>query len=738
MKIGEDVKAVGYGVLNMLVFALYVWCWLLLLSSPASASPSVEKVLISPLYASSFNTLTCNFVSNESSPTAQYQWYDSCSGIWSSGSATKSSPTTGCSYNCSVNLSNGGSTGFYNSSNLVTVAASCLNPLPFKYCSYNKTNLTYMRATYPNSIYQYNLTYANVSEVPTGYGNQTVFEKGCIFLGGYVGESGANSSYTNPFGGVHYNLIQNATAYGSMNYAATTTDENWGSYDERVTSVGSKYSRFYTNTTFPSGSLVNMTVGVYTLGAGTSTTISIMTNQTDGGGNTTLCSYTNTAAGAGRYQYNCSYTLTETCDDIIINLTSAVATSYGAVWEVVVTKPINGSALIDNIDDFTQSEGALYNFSYLDEETQAKFNLSTNGILNKSDQRIYCSSTVTERNISDQYAATYLIGVKEIPSKIENLLTYDDGSDYYRRMSYCDRYKSHSAYLINTSTSTATLFTFTIDDQSGTGQWEDGQMCLSRYVDTILEEVSCDNWAADYTIQVYLIANREYSINLLSDDCSEEKNIGWITASPADTSKEITVAGMDFNTTTTGILKYASFSVYWDNQSGRINTTFTDADDEVDWFWWGAYDASNDSLMYSDNTTADSYAGTYLAALANNTYYVRALVGTEAGDVFEYVEGGLKKAVDYFNFLRYDGEMLGFEYKTLTLFGSLGVMAVTALMAGPLSVGIAAVLLVIEAFTFSIFGWLPFISNINNTWPLILATGGIIAVFLHYTKGGKG
>lgn len=721
-----------------------VWVLVLavvLLAGVCSGVPTVERVLVSPLYANAFNTLSCVFVSNESSPTASYRWYDSCSGIWVSGTSSKSSLTTGCVYNCSVNLTGGGaSTGFYNASNLVTVAASCLNPLPFRYCSYNLTNVTALLAAYPESSYRH-AVFGDLYAVSNATGNYRYFANGCLFFGGYIPESGVNVTNST----IYVNHLSGKTAYGDINYDLSTTDGNWSTYDERVSIVGSRYSRYYLNNTLPAGSVVYMSIGLYTVGGATTTTVSVMTNQTDGGGNTTLCSYSLTGAAIGRYNYNCSAVLSESSDDIIFNLTSTVATSYGGIWEIM----LGGSNIIpsdvlpqqytlDNIDDFTQSEGALYNFSYLDEETRSFFNLTTTGVLNSSDQRVYCSSTVTERNVSGQVGAYYVIGVKEIPSKIENLLYYDDGSDYYRRMSFCDRYKSFGQYLINTSTHTATLFTFTIDDQSGSGQWEDGMMCISRYLDTVLEDVSCDNWQADNTIPVYLIANREYSLSLISDDCSEERNIGWVTASPADTSKTITISSLSFNTSTSGIIKGASWGAYWDNSSSRVNSTFVDADDEVVSYWWGVYESTNDSLMYSDNTTTDSYLGSYLG-ISNHTYYVKFILETEEGDVFTFIDGNLRKvASGLMDFLDYEGEyFMGLESKTFFLFGSLGAMGVTALMAGPLSVGVAAVLLVVEAFTFSVFGWLPFMSSASTQWPFILASVGIVALLLHYTRGGQ-
>jgi hypothetical protein len=185
------------------------------------------------------------------------------------------------------------------------------------------------------------------------------------------------------------------------------------------------------------------------------------------------------------------------------------------------------------------------------------------------------------------------------------------------------------------------------------------------------------------------------------------------------------------------MIKGASWGVYWDNVSSRVNATFLDTEDEVVSFWWGVYESTNDSLMYSDNTSADAYAGSYVG-LGNHTYYVNMTIETEEGDVWKLTEGNLRKvASGLMDFLDYEGEyFMGLESKTFFLFGSLGAMGVTALMAGPLSVGVAAVLLVIEAFTFSVFGWLPFMSAASTQWPFILATVGIVALLLHYTKSG--
>lgn len=697
----------------------------------ASATPVVYEVVVTPLYANAFNTLTCRYISNDSTATARYRFYDGHDGIFydMGTTATYTSLSTGYEYNCSVNLTDAtGSTGWYNSTNSVTVNASCLTQFPYYYVN-TIGNISF---NYTTDFYVVGGNIERVDDEEVRIENNTY-----IFFGGSLDEGGVTNIYM--WNTENY-MRGDTTDSGNFITNGSDTDEDYANYYYHETPMSTNQYSNYDDLSVPVGTGFQIKTGIYSEVGGITALVAFEFYNA-GGWDVLYTHSTNVVAWDIKTE---NLTTTEEYTRIRIHTSfgAGMGTGNARIYEI---EQLNySSGLVDvtnNLTSFTASnftlDGAFYVFNYLDEETRDIFNFSTGADLNESNLRIYCQSTITEISLDEDYNETYRIGVKEIPLRIETLLEYDDGSDYYRRMVFCDVYDSFDYYVVDAVATTPRLYTFTIQDQSG-GTWDEGHIKLKRYVDTVLDIITGDEWDAAHQAMFYLIDNREYSITLVSDDCGSERNIGWLTTNPADTTLTLTVSGTDFNTTGIGMIyNNLYFNVYWNATSNRTICLFYDEEEETSWFWWGVYYAHNDSLAYSDNTTTHTYTGSYLANPAYE-YYAKIIISHPDGSDHTYLEGGLNLYETFMEFLEWEGEwVLGLEADTFYLLFSLIILALTGLMVGPVSVGVGAFLISAETLTFSVIGWLPFLEGMSTgRWPFILATVFIITVLINYVRRG--
>jgi len=714
---------------------------LILLTTIASAAPVVEEVVVTPLYANVFSTLTCRYiVSNVSgSTTTQYEWYDGHDGVWySEYDETYTDLENGYTYKCRVNITdNNGSSGWVESSNNVTVSASCINPYPFFYVAENDTNMTAFFDTYDPEDYRFRTFSNNISRIRGGeiiLSNNTF-----LFMGGLFDENGTELDVEDWQIG---NRMRGKTTTGDFTSSGEDTDENYTTYYQYSHTFGTFTGTYPEIKSIPAGTkyVFKSALYVYTY-EGSASSITLQ-GKTLSDTWETVYSWSHGTPGGWYYDTH-EGTLSTTYNQFRVVFTGhdggAIGdhTGYWRIYEFASAlfknytgSPVSGPT---SIEDFTQTEGSLYRFTYLDEETRNPFNFSTNTDLNNSDLRIYCRSTITEISLNDsEVGKNYTVGIKELPRRLETLMEFDDGSDYYRRYTFCDRYADFNYYLVDATTTTPRLYTFTLDDD--TGEYEEGHIKLKRYMDTVLEVASSDVWDAARQAMFYLVDNREYSITLVSEDCSSERNVGWVTTNPSSTTYELSLSGLDVNTTAYNtVFEYVKFN--FELADDRINFTYVDPENETEWVWWGVYLQDNDSLVYEDNTTAvTSYTGSYLISNTSKYYYGKVIFSHPGGSVEEYVEGMLNRTREYFAPLNYEGEVLGLEYPTMYLLLSIAIIIGTGFLVLPTSVGTGAMIIWVETIGFSVVGWLPLFAHGNTAGWTVAILGLIITGAIAYTE----
>lgn len=730
---------------------------LILLTTTASAAPVVEEVVVTPLYANVFSTLTCRYiVSNVSgSTTTQYEWYDGHDGVWySEYDETYTDLENGYTYKCRVNITdNNGSSGWVESSNNVTINPSCLNPYPFFYVVENDTNMTAFFTAYNPLTFRFR-TYGNGMRVKGG--DFILLNSSFLFMGGDFYE---NTSTPPIYGWQAGNWLRGQQTSGSFTSDGKDTDENLTTYyapptisggniDQTDTGTYPTYSSITGSTEYPINNTLHIKTGVrvYSNGGTATAYIYIDVQKTDDSWENILTTSVSKSCsnGGGCYssweytddEYDISYQIKRVRIRTRLYSTSSYwHTGYYRIYELGFFDNFTGSTSSGptSIEDFTQTEGSLYRFTYLDEETRNSFNFSTSSDLNNSELRIYCTSTITEISLNDsEVGKNYTVGIKELPRRLETLIEYDDGSDYYRRYTFCDRYADFNYYLVDATTTTPRLYTFTLDDD--TGEYEEGHIKLKRYMDTVLEVASSDVWDAARQAMFYLVDNREYSITLVSEDCSSERNVGWVTTNPSSTTYELSLSGLDVNTTAYNtVFEYVKFN--FELADDRINFTYIDPENETEWVWWGVYLQDNDSLVYEDNTTAvTSYAGSYLISNTSKYYYGKVIFSHPGGSVEEYVEGMLNRTREYFAPLNYEGEVLGLEYPTMYLLLSIAIIIGTGFLVLPTSVGTGAMIIWVETIGFSVVGWLPLFAHGNTAGWTVAILGLIITGAIAYTE----
>ena len=394
-----------------------------------------------------------------------------------------------------------------------------------------------------------------------------------------------------------------------------------------------------------------------------------------------------------------------------------------------------------SIDGFTQTEGSLYQWQYLEEEDRGTFNLTQN--ITESTLRVYCKSTVTNINITaDPQGKNYTLGLKNIPRKIETLIEYEDGTDYYRRHKFngCDnRYQNLTWYLIDATVDNVMFLTITIDDQTPTNKWEEGKIRLKRYTDTILETITTDEWQADNTAAFYLMPNREYSLTLTADDCSEN-NIGWITTESGVTSKTITITGIDYSTDKlVPLFENVTFKITYYNNTEELCLTFNDTGNEMDYVNWSVLNRTTGATLYTDYTTASHYHSCY-TGVENGTYSVHVTFSHPDGSVHDFTLGTVKQLQKIFEEWEYSGEILGLTWETAFLITAMLLTIIIAFAFTARTAGIGALTVFGLTAAFTAVGWMAFYDESitgaeATTGAIIMVVLLLLAVFANYRQG---
>lgn len=714
---------------------------ILILATLASAAiPEIHSVVATPLYANVFNTLTCRYTASDADSdtlTTEYEWYDGADSVWySDQTATYTTLANGKTYRCRVQVNDSQDVSGWTTSQNITTAASCINPYPFYHLLTNNTNIT--------SLPDYNYTLLGGNPY-IDLANEYLYlpEHSFLFLGGGYDENGEKISTQDTWITCwkNGNILNTLTTTGDFTTNGQETDEDFSTYYQRDISTSTSTTQTGTYT-LPS-IIYNQTVIEYKVAMSgtialnkiiyidgqrndTSAWINLATELTTSTSWVTRTGNITTQYDLKSMRWRLSAQGSGSAQDYNYRLYELQLSEWG---NTTVLNNLEHESL--TVNDFTQTEGSLYEFTYLDEETEDPFDFNTSNELNSSELRIYCQSTVTEINLSDTVTgANYTLGLKGNPRKIETLIRYDDGTDYYRRFTFTESYKAFNWYLVDATVDSLMFLVFTLNDQSTTRKWLNGNIRLKRYVDTTLEEITADQWQADYTAPFYLIPNREYSITLQDEDGSE-KNIGWITTVVGQDTKTLTISSTEYNFThLLTLFDNVTFSL--DHLSnGSICFTYNDSDSETDWVNWSVYNRTDGTQVYSDHTTSQNYESCY-ASEVNQTYYVNILFSHPDGSIVNITLGTIAEVQRKFEDLEYEGEILGMRHEAFYLIFSLFIVGAIGLMIGTRNAGMGALLMLGWIIFTSSVGWLPFYSTNLIAGSVIIITLLLLAVFENY------
>ena len=705
----------------------------------AQYTPQINKIIITPLHANAFTTLTCHVTATspagETITSTEYRWYDGDDGIWyNTNKNTYTSIEHGYHYTCKAKANTTRlSTPWTTAENNITASASCINPLPFYKQYTTTTNITTLPTNLIYRIYGDNYTVNLIHKT------LTVNKNTYLFAGGGYNETGQEINKSTWQKAMDQgNILYNQTATGDFTTDGKETDEDTDTYyQNNITGTTSLFST-YPTTTIYANTTIYYKIAAY---SGFASSLSITLQGYNGTAWSAI--FTETIPTATWQTKTGTANITETLQQTRwkIYAPGVGIKYYFKLYDIRLQEyktgatptPQNTTTL--TINDFTQTEGSLYQFQYRNEEQQTQtFNFNTTTDLNKTTLRIYCNSTITNINTSnDPQGKNYTIGCKQTPRRIETLLEYDDGSDYYRRLRFgqCrNRYQNFNWYLTDATTNTLMFLTITLNDETPTKKWENGDIILKRYVDTILEEITSDNWQADNTAPFYLIPNREYSITLYATDCTVN-NIGWITTETGVTSKTITIQGTSYDTShIIPLFTNVTFTIF--NTTNSICLQYNDTGKETKWVYWRVINKTTWTTLYQDNTTASNYLGCYIVTDKNGSYAVNVVFSHPDGSIHNITQGTIYLSNAIFQTIEEIGPEIGLQPKTLWLLISLLLITTTATAFGARTAGKGSIVIFGITLLTSVFKWLPFFTINATSGILIIFTLLMIAVLENY------
>ena len=729
--------------LSTLIFVLLLASIVSALSIPTQ--PHIYNTYITPFYAYAGQTLTCNYaidqIVSDQAHNVTFNWY--VGGIWTPGSQTYSNTVNGETYQCRVNYSNAvGSTGYVESSNSVTINESCINPYPQYYVATSNTNITSLPAGY-------NFDVLGNYSLRVGEGVCSIrIQKGTVIrLGGdyYENLSSIPADVEHETFYVCNPLADLQTAGDFVSDGSDTDGDESTKYTLTVsTTPGIETSKVGTyplmSANIPANALVHYNLKLKTSVTPLPATVRIYFQDTN---NTyhlaKTYSTTSTTYATSIQNLTAEYEIQR----IRINLTSgslagtsgtatlelySIETQASEIIGTVATTPTTTKTV--TLSDIT-TQGSHHTFTYRNEENNNYFNTNDTTDINTTVLKTHCTTSINTLDLTNKPNNTiYRLGFKSNIRKTETLITYDDGSDYYRDMSFCTNENTYNYYLIDAVTNSPSLFTFTIDDQTDNLGWETGKLTIKRIGSGTNQIITTTPWQADNTALLYLIPNREYSITIVSSDCLSERNIGYITSNPLDLEKTITVTGVTFNTTKyTDLYDYVVYNVTMNITSRTVKMMFQDTVNETEWMKWTLYNKTDDTIVYSDNTTSKNYVSTYVSPDNTTDYY--AVIQVKSDQIYTVTEGTIEKIQTYLSKLEYDGELAGLHSNTFYLILALLIITLTALGFGPNGVGICGIMICTETLTFSILGWIPLFET--PTGSIYFTSILIITAFLAYT-----
>ena len=395
-------------------------------------------------------------------------------------------------------------------------------------------------------------------------------------------------------------------------------------------------------------------------------------------------------------------------------------TQSGITLNTSLSYPASSSAYLTS--DFTRVN-ARYDLGIYSATDLTEFDYSAT---NQTILKVHCPSATTSADLKAINQTDLIIATETIPD-ILRIYVDQRGASYFRDQVPESEVEDINFYLVNLDVASLVLIKWVLKDY--THFYEQGILTIKRYINSTLIEETSGRFEADNTLYTYLLPDMRYSLSIKKG--SSVKSLGWVTITPGDFEKTITIYGTS--------LEYNLKASFFDNVKYTITAnesyicfSYEDAYQETEWVYWAVMNTSNEAILYEDNVTASSYSGCYLVPVSNQSYYVRIVFAHPRGSVVEIgtvVQAGV---VALLKTLEFTGEIVGLSNKTFWLIVGLMGIACFGLAFGALESRIGAILIVVFTLIFSYFGWLPLMESF--TGKLIIFILLILAFVVNVRK----
>jgi hypothetical protein len=154
-----------------------------------------------------------------------------------------------------------------------------------------------------------------------------------------------------------------------------------------------------------------------------------------------------------------------------------------------------------------------------------------------------------------------------------------------------------------------------------TGDWSEGSLKIVTAVAGINEEIIEQDFDISTSVTAYLLKDGLYTISIINNDGTEEKQLGTLIADAAGT-KTITFPNIEFYPDETILETNTSWSYTFNTTTNILRLQYVDSSKNTDLIRWRIYNGSNEShLMQTFSSTLDTVTFTHQPIYQNQSYF---------------------------------------------------------------------------------------------------------------------
>ena len=346
-----------------------------------------------------------------------------------------------------------------------------------------------------------------------------------------------------------------------------------------------------------------------------------------------------------------------------------------------------------------------YNISFSTEDTWKTFNVSK---ALGSELYVFCPTAGTGYvNIRNRNVSSIILAPSEQPDNFQSRITWDSENTYTRSLIPFEETDNLTMYLLDIGNYSTYVATFTLSDM--TGDFTSGYIRFMRYVEGNLVDMDSDWFGADDNVVVYLIDGMRYIIEIGTEDQSETRRLGWLTATSAETSKIITITPIFESGKMITPYDFIDLQFLTNYSGSSVCLEYNDTRERTTWVNFLVYNQSG-TLLYNTTSTAQQSRTCYVVPNNNASYVLIARVNHPDGSIIDIRKGidllmGIKRMIDMeYNVTK--NMTLGFSNTGLYNYAAVGIIASIAVIGGAFYAGTMAVVAALFATFFKFIGWL--------------------------------